>query len=80
LADTGSKVFIEGRTELYILRLFFVTEQTLGRLVEAFGDMFEGVGSTVFGTTKLILHRDEVAKRGSRLEITNLRKRHGLSD
>ena len=54
---------------MYILRLFLVTEQTLSRLVEALCDMFEGVGSTVLGTTQLILHRDEVAKRDSGSDI-----------
>jgi hypothetical protein len=31
--------------------------------------MFEGVRSTVFGTTKLILNRDEVEKQGNGSEI-----------
>jgi hypothetical protein len=54
LTDTGGKVFIKRRTKLHILWLFLVTEQTLSRLVETLSDMFEGVRSTVFGTSKLI--------------------------
>jgi len=54
LTDTSSRVFIKRRAELYILGLFLVTEQTLGRLVEALGDVFESVRSTVFGATKFL--------------------------
>ena len=63
LTDTGSKVFIKRRAKLHILRLFLVTEQTFSRLVEALGDMFESVRSTVFRSTKFFFNRDEVAKK-----------------
>ena len=69
LTDTGSKVFIERRAKLHILRLFLVTEQTFSRLVEALGDMFESVRSTVFGSTKFFFDKNELAKTGNGSEI-----------
>jgi hypothetical protein len=69
LTDTSSKVFIKRGAKLHVLWLFLVTEQTFSCLVEALGDMFESVRSTVFGSTKFFFNRDEVEKQGNGSEI-----------
>lgn len=43
-----------------VLGILLITKQTLGRLVKAFSDMFEGISGAVFGTAKLFLGADEV--------------------